>query len=399
MKRFIAMCLAALMIVSASVVAGAAAADWTPGNGAHIVSKEGEIISENTPVTVTDGADGTVVVKHGGYYQTGENWAGVASNGLYNINGLEVTVKFDVIPEVTAEDDCWICFDLLKEPFMFYTNPTSKNPGFMNLIRFGRAYIEVYEGVEAFSQVYNSQTDNPGFFTLKSGDVVTAKWEYITEPVIGYKCTFTINEENVFELPYVAENLVDCFPDGKAHVVLNCNLKGSEKDAFTYTIVNIKDGVEKTQEEIDAVAAIRAENERAAKAEEASKYITDAEERINKAIGNVDESGVEEAVAKLQEGKDALAAAKAAVEAGAFDEVEGYCDTAKDAAKDAEKLVREANRAAGLPADGAQTNNEATTGAEVEEGSSNIGLIIAIIVIAIVVIAAVVVVVLKKKKN
>ncbi len=405
MKRFIAMCLAALMIVSsAAIVASAAAADWTPGNGAHIVAnkpdaygKPGDIVEENTPVTVTDGADG-VVITHGGYYQTGENWAGVVSSEKYNINGLEVTVRFDTIPDVVAEDDCWICFDLLSQPFMFYASDVAKNPGFMCLARFSRGYLEVYEGVSAFSQVYNSQSEIPGFFAIKSGDVVTVKWDYVTDPVPAYTTTFKINDET-FTLPYAAENLVDCFADGKAHIALNCNLLGSQKDAFKYTILNVTDGAEKTQEEIDAVATIRAEKERAENEAAAEGEITAAEERVNKAVEAANASDVAEAIAKAEEAVVALDAAKAAREAGNYGEIADLCDVAKDAAKDAEKLVREANRAAGIdPATGEAAENTETNEAAGESGS-NIGLIIAIIAIVVVIIAVVAVVVLKKKKN
>ncbi len=399
MKRFIAMCLSALMIISCvSVVASAAAADWTPGNGSHIVVG-GEVVQENTPVTVTDGADG-VVVTHGGYYQDGKNWSGVASNEKYNINGLEVTVRFDTIPEVTAADDCWICFDLLSKPSMFDVTDIPGNPGFMCLIRFGLGFVQVFEGVESFNMVYDSQIDNPGFFTISSGDVITAKWEYVVDPTPVYEVTFTKNGKDSFTLPYTQENLVDCFADGKAHVVLNCNLIESQKDAFKYTILSVKDGVEKTQEEIDAVATIRAETEMAETMAKVNSEISDTEERVNKAVATATEADLAEAIAKAEEGVAALEAAKAAKEAGNFEEIEALCDTAKDAAKDAEKMVRDANRAAGVdPVTGEATENEENNETNKGEDGGISPIIIIAIIAAIVIVAAVVVIVLKKKKN
>jgi len=398
MKRFIAMCLSALMIISCvSVVASAAAADWTPGNGSHIVVG-GEVLEENTPVTVTDGADG-VVVTHGGYYQDGKNWSGVASNEKYNINGLEVTVRFDTIPEVTAADDCWICFDLLSKPSMFDVTDVPGNPGFMSLIRFGLGFIQVFDGVESFNMVYDSQIDNPGFFTISSGDVITAKWEYIVDPTPAYEVTFTKNGKDSFTLPYTQENLVDCFADGKAHVVLNCNLIESQKDAFKYTILSVTDGVEKTQEEIDAVATIRAEAEIAENIKKGGQEIELAEEAVNKAIAEAEEANVAEATAKVEEAVAALDAAKAALEAGSFEEIEDLCDTAKDAANDARKMIRDAKEDAGETSETADGESDAENNENSGEKDGIDPIVAIAIIAAIVIVAAVVVIVLKKKKN
>ena len=349
MKKLLSVCLAALMLVaSVSVVAFAAASDWTPGNGFHIVDKEGNVVSENTPVTVTDVADG-VQVMHGGYYQNGKNWGGVASTGEYNLNGLEVTVRFDQVPEVTAEDDCWIAVDFLEKGQMFDVQDIAGNRGFMCLVRFGRPYLEVYEGASSFGQIYNSQSyDKNEIFSVVSGDTLTFKVTYADGT---YHFTYTKNNEEPFEIPYTFTQLVDVFKQGKAHIAIAANLKGSEKDAFKYTITNVTDGAVKTEEEIAAEDAAIAEAEEEKKAAEEAKK---AEEEAKKA---------EE---EKKAAEEARKAAEEAVNGTSEDKADNTADTAVDTAKD---------------------------------GGLSTGAIVAIVIVVVVIIAVVVAVVLKKKKK
>ena len=349
LKKLLSVCLAALMLVaSVSVVAFAAASDWTPGNGFHIVDKEGNVVSENTPVTVTDVADG-VQVMHGGYYQNGKNWGGVASTGEYNLNGLEVTVRFDQVPEVTAEDDCWIAVDFLEKGQMFDVQDIAGNRGFMCLVRFGRPYLEVYEGASSFGQIYNSQSyDKNEIFSVVSGDTLTFKVTYADGT---YHFTYTKNNEEPFEIPYTFTQLVDVFKQGKAHIAIAANLKGSEKDAFKYTITNVTDGAVKTEEEIAAEDAAIAEAEEEKKAAEEAKK---AEEEAKKA---------EE---EKKAAEEARKAAEEAVNGTSEDKADNTADTAVDTAKD---------------------------------GGLSTGAIVAIVIVVVVIIAVVVAVVLKKKKK
>ena len=353
MKKLLSVCLAALMLVaSVSVVAFAAASDWTPGNGFHIVDKEGNVVSENTPVTVTDVADG-VQVMHGGYYQNGKNWGGVASTGEYNLNGLEVTVRFDQVPEVTAEDDCWIAVDFLEKGQMFDVQDIAGNRGFMCLVRFGRPYLEVYEGASSFSQIYNSQGyDKNEIFSVVSGDTLTFKVTYADGT---YHFTYTKNNEEPFEIPYTFTQLVDVFKQGKAHIAIAANLKGSEKDAFKYTITNVTDGAVKTEEEIAAEDAAIAEAQ--AKAEEEKK----AAEEAKKA-----EEEAKKAEEEKKAAEEARKAAEEAVNGTSKDKADNTADTAVDTAKD---------------------------------GGLSTGAIVAIVIVVVVIIAVVVAVVLKKKKK
>ena len=360
MKKLLSMCLAALAVAaSVSVAAYAAAADWTPGNGFHIVDTDGNVVSENSPVTVTDTADG-VEVMHGGYYQTGANWGGVASKEAYNLNGLEVTVRLDKFPEVSAADDCWVAVNFLEKGQMFDVKDVPGNRGFMCLVRFGRPYLEIYDGAEGFKQIFNTQSvfDRNEIFSLAQGDVIKFRVDYNGL----YQFTYTKNDEEPYVIPYNFTQLSEAFKDGKAHIAMACNLKGSEENEFVYTITNVTDGTPKTAEEIAneeaAIAEALAAAEKAAE-EEAARLA--AEQEAKRA-----EKEAEEKAAAEQAAKEALEAAQQAAS--------GEADTTDAAADTADEVVE-------------------------EENNSNVGLIVAIVIIAVVIIAVIVVVVLKKKKK
>lgn len=345
MKKFLSMCLVALMLVSCvSVVASAAAADWVAGNGFNIVKRnaegKGEVVENNTPVTVTDAADG-VYITHGGYYQDGINWGGVASKEKYNLNGFEMVVRYDEVPTVTADDDCWMTFSFLEKPEMFQVGNIAGNRGFMPLIRFGKPYVEFREGVGGFAKLSDTQADpRTSMFAIKSGDVVTYSVDYTEDflYVVGIKV-------NDLEYTNKFSQYSELFADGKAHIITACSLMGAEKDAFKYTILSVKDGVEKTAEDIAAEAAAKEEKAKLEAEEEARKE------------------------AEKQKKKEEREKQKAAEEAG---------EVADDKKGD--------------------DKNEATTDI-VEETGSNVIVWVIVAIAAVAIIAVVVVVVLKKKKN
>ena len=209
---------------------------FVPGNGFNIVKKNGETretTAKNSPVTVAD-AEGGVKVSHGGYYEDGKNWGGVATKDAYTLDGLSVTIRFDKIPTVSSGDDCWISVDFLAKPQLFQVGDIAGNPGFMNLMRFGSKKLEVYDGITAFKGLAATGYDE-NMFGIKSGDTVT-----VSAKLDGDYYTFTfVNGAKSYEWTHESEELADCFKDGKAHIAIAASLLGSDKDAFEYTITDI----------------------------------------------------------------------------------------------------------------------------------------------------------------
>lgn len=206
---------------------------FAPGNGYHLIGKDNAVVAENSPVTVAD-AEGGVEVKHGGYYQDGKNWGGVAFKEAHMVDGLSVTVKFDEVPETTAADDCWISIDFLAKPQLFQVGDVKGNPGFMNLIRFGKPNWELYEGISSWKGIHTTKENNE-MFAVKSGDVVTMSAKLNGE-VYEFTCT---NGDKSFTWKHDNADFAKVFEDDKAYVVVSASLKGSEKDAFKYTITDI----------------------------------------------------------------------------------------------------------------------------------------------------------------
>lgn len=216
---------ALLLIISALFVAftcipasAKGASDWVAGNGFLIDGK-------NSPVTVTETADG-VQVSHGGYYVNGVDWGGIASANKYKIDGLSVDVRFDTVP--TPNDDNWIYIGFLSKPQLFQVGDIPGNPGYVCLIRFNSSTWEHYECVDSFAQSY-AQTDNS--FAVKSGDtlkfaVKVVNGEYVIT-LNGVEC-----DTNFSNLPAV-------FPDGEAYIVISASQKDSAADAFKYTILSV----------------------------------------------------------------------------------------------------------------------------------------------------------------
>ena len=209
-----------------------AADSFVAGNGYHLVSLDNEVTAENSPVTVADAEDG-VAVSHGGYYQNGVNWGGVAFNEAHTLDGLSVTVRFDEVPTVTSSDDCWISFDFLTKPQLFQVGDVAGNPGFMNLVRFGAPAWELYEGITSWK---NIARENNAMFAIKTGDVVTVSAKLNGNGLYEFTC---INGDKTFTWTHDNPQFADVFADGKAYVVVSASLKGSQKDAFKYTITDI----------------------------------------------------------------------------------------------------------------------------------------------------------------
>lgn len=241
MKKIISAIFASVLLCTAAAVVCSAedTQNWTVGNGYNIVVPNGEEngkteVEKNSPVTVTENADGTVKVSHGGYYQNGENWGGVASKNTYTVDGLSITVKFDKVPEVAAGTDCWAYIGVLEKPQMFKVGAVPENKGFMNLIRFSNDKWEIYNGINSFSIL--GAADGDGVFALKSGDVVTVSFNKTESG--RYEVTFDNNGKKITHGTLV--NLDSAFADGKAHVVVSASCLGSSAGDFEYTITSIK---------------------------------------------------------------------------------------------------------------------------------------------------------------
>lgn len=288
MRKFLIYCIVAMMLVaSLPAVVSAAASDWEKGNGFHVYQSAdpatpkvtaGRVqVEQNSPVTISD-ADGEYGVKvaHKGYYETGDNWGGVVSKEKFGLNGLKIAVDFEKVPVVDGSDDCWIAIDLVDEPRAFRTNDPY-NPGFIDLIRFGRPEIELY-GSKGWGKVGQSGI-NGGDFAVKSGDSLELNVRY---ELGQYIMTFTHNGTAVFEVPaeLTLQASDEVFAEGKAHALVMASCFGVDK-GFEYT-VNVLPGVPLTEEEVANKAFERAKAADVKTANEAVKEIeeilADAEE-------------------------------------------------------------------------------------------------------------------------
>lgn len=411
MKKFLAIALASLAVAATTAVAAYAeapkAADFTANNGFFIYEGKNTKTDVQDKPTLTDTDKGLQVV-HGGYYAGGDNCGGLVSTEKYDLNGFEATVYFETAPEVTTDTDCWVAFDFLAAPRAFYTNnfnlegDNPGNQGVLDLVRFGKPYIEIYDGISGFSQVYNSQgadaTQN-GIFSITSGTTLTVKM--VRNATGTYTMTFAREGFDDFEIPYELP-MADVFADGKAHfsVIASCEI--APEDGWTYYITDIKNGAEMTEEEIAAIAAAKEAEALAAKTEEAKKETDKAMEKAEEAMEKATATGDEAAIAKAQEAVDAATASYTAIDEQNWEEAQTQSDLARDYAKEANDLSKEAAK-----------NNEATDDAEDDKTadaaedktddasvSSNGGVSpIVWVIIVIVVIAVVVVIVLVSKKK
>lgn len=407
MKKFLSLALATVAVFATASIAAYAeapkAADFKANNGFFIYEGKENKTDVQDPADLSDTDKGLKIV-HGGYYSSGENCGGVVSNEKYDLNGFEATVYFEKAPEVTTDTDCWVAMDFLAAPRAFYTgdfNVETGNQGMLDLIRFGKPYIEVYEGITGFSQVYNSQgvdASTNEMFSIKNDTTLTVK---IARNEDGtYKMTYAREGFEDFELPY-AFPMNDVFPDGKAYfsVIASCEI--APADGWTYYITDVKNGVEMSAEEIAAIAKAKEEAELAAKVEDANKEVTAAEGKATEAMEKAEAAGSDDAKAKAQEALDAIAAAKAAVEEKNFDEAYAQSELARDYAKEANDLSKEATKGAvGENTDDPKTENTENTenNDQKVESKGNSTWIIILIAVVVVVVIVVIVVATKKKK-
>ena len=407
MKKFLSLALATVAVFATASIAAYAeapkAADFKANNGFFIYEGKENKTDVQDPADLSDTDKGLKIV-HGGYYSSGENCGGVVSNEKYDLNGFEATVYFEKAPEVTTDTDCWVAMDFLAAPRAFYTgdfNVETGNQGMLDLIRFGKPYIEVYEGITGFSQVYNSQgvdASTNEMFSIKNDTTLTVK---IARNEDGtYKMTYAREGFEDFELPY-AFPMNDVFPDGKAYfsVIASCEI--APADGWTYYITDVKNGTEMTEEEIAAIAKAKEEAELAAKVEDANKEVTAAEGKATEAMEKAEAAGSDDAKAKAQEALDAIAAAKAAVEEKNFDEAYAQSELARDYAKEANDLSKEATKGAdGETTDNPKAENTDNTDNNDQkvESKGNSTWIIILIAVVVVVVIVVIVVATKKKK-
>lgn len=411
MKKFLSFALVAVMLVAAvSVIAFAEApkaADFTANNGFFIYDGKENNTEVQDPATLTDTAQGLQIV-HGGYYTSGDNCGGVVSTNKYDLNGFEATIYFEKAPEVTTETDCWVAVDFLAAPRGFYTNnfnlegENPGNQGILDLIRFGKPYLEVYNGITDFNQVYNTQSVDATvneMFAIKSGTTLTVK---VARNENGtYQLTFAREGFEDFVVPYEFP-VQDVFPDGKAHfsVIASCEI--APEDGWTYYITDVKNGAEMTAEEIAAIQEAKAAAELAAMTEEYKKETDRAMEKANEAMEEAQATGDEAAIAKAQEAVDAANASYAAIDAQNWEEAQTQSDLARDYAKEAGDLSKAAQEAAEPTEEPVDPENPGTENNQQSQDTASSGgvspvvwIVIAIVVIVVIVVIAVVA---KKKK-
>ena len=207
---------------------------FVAGNGFNVKGKDNAELSADDRKVTVEKTDAGITVSHGGYYNNGENWGGVALKNAEKLDGMSVTIKFDKVPEVKAGHDCWISVDFLKKPELFKVGNVSGNPGFMNLIRFSHQKWELYEGITKFGGIKNieSATD---MFSVKSGDEITVSARLVDG---FYEFTYVKGDDKA-SYKYESEEFTKLFDDGKAHLVIGASCDGTGKDAFKYTITNL----------------------------------------------------------------------------------------------------------------------------------------------------------------
>ncbi|MBQ9086661.1 MAG: hypothetical protein IJY47_05690 [Clostridia bacterium] len=403
MKKVLSFLLITIFLLSAlSTVTFAAApqtSDFVAGTGFFVY--EGSTKKDRDIPTLTQITDG-VQVSHGGWYASGADYGGIISAQKVDLNGFEITVKFNNIPTYSG-DDCWIAFDFLAAQRGFYTDNfdvATGNKGMMNLIRYGNGGFQAMDGLTSFS---GKKTVSNDLFKFKTGDVVTLT---VNRTAVG-DYTYTFKKEGVAD-PVVIDYdypMDELFSDGKAYFSLAASSKKSVADDFVYTITNVKNGTAMTAADRAAIEAAKRGADAAATLAEANARITSANNTVQKAITRAQACGSDEALAKANKGAAKVAEAKTTVESGTFtlDNIKELCTEATNLAKAANNLSKEAENAATDTE--SETESQAVTEAQTQatdtadEGGFP-GWAIALIVGGAVVIVAVVVilVVVRKKK-
>ncbi|MCI8387934.1 MAG: hypothetical protein HFE63_05650 [Clostridiales bacterium] len=224
MKKFVSILSAAILAASAVLPVSAVgeSAQWKAGNGF-------QIDGANSPVTITETDDG-IQASWGGYYAAGDNWGGIASKDVYDLDGFSIEFRVDKIPNTGT--DTWMSFSFLQNADSFYTGGDfSKNLGIQNLVRYrGNNNDDPYLDNRGPNGWDTIATDNNAAFGIKEGDTVT-----VSLAKKGDKYRITINgveSSAEYDMSKVA-------PDGKAHFVLMASMKDSPKDGFQFTITKI----------------------------------------------------------------------------------------------------------------------------------------------------------------
>lgn len=208
---------------------------FAAGNGFAVTGKDKTELSEDDRIVSVAKSDNGVTVSHGGYYTDGKNWGGVAIKDAHKLDGMSVTIKFDVVPEVSSGEDCWVSLCFLQKPQLFQVGDVAGNKGFMNLIRFSSNKWEIYEGKSQFTGKETLMATSGNTFALKSGDEVT-----ISAKLVDGKYEFTYTKgDDVIVCKYDDAEFADVFEDGKAHFVISASCNGTSKNAFKYTITDV----------------------------------------------------------------------------------------------------------------------------------------------------------------
>ncbi len=401
MKKFLSFAIVAVLLSVAAFAAMPKADDFVANNGFFVFDNEAGAFTEiRDTATVEDTAKGVKVV-HGGYYSSGDNFGGVASAEAYDLNGFEVTILFEELPEVAADTDTWIAIDFLAAQRGFFTgnfDPNNGgNNGIITLLRWARPWTE-FHGPGSWSTTYESSgldaTQN-AMFALKAGDSLTIK---INRTELNMY-TYTYSKEGFedFTVPYEFD-LASILPDGKAYLVIAPSCRTSGEDAFTYYITDVKNGTPYTEEELAAIEAAKLAAENAAKREEAVKETDAAKEKAEEAMAEAEAIGDEDAIAKAQDALDAVAASYEAIEAEDWEEARAQSDLARDYVKESGDFVKAAEKAAEGEDENNETGDVAGDETKGEDDDNKFPVVPVIIVVAVVLVAVVAVVVIKKKK-
>lgn len=201
---------------------------WNVGNGYNLVDMSGNVVANNSAVTKSNETETEITVKYGGYYQGTANWSGAALKEAVTVDGLEIEVSYTELP---SSVDCWAYIGVLADPSIFSTT-TPYNNGYVNLIRYYDDNLAVY-GTTAWNPAIGTYGAGEGFFAIEAGDVLRVCFDKNAEGT--YDITYVKNGTEFFQLP-VALDLEAALGGTTGYPVVSASCKGSEADAFEYTV-------------------------------------------------------------------------------------------------------------------------------------------------------------------
>ncbi len=410
MKKFLSIALVAVLLCASFIVLAEApkAEDAVVGNGFYLVTREeGSETNDRSeapsPVTVVDDEKG-LKVSHGGYFESSDNWGGVAINKEYDLNGLEVTVFFEKVPEITETTDCWVAIDFLKAPTTFsvgnFNVEEGGNQGIEQLIIFSIPCVRLYTGINEFSQAYSSEkeeADVNAMFAIESG--TTLKVRVDRNEVGEYTLTYD-NGYKTWTAPY-AYPLNEIFTEGKAYPVVMASCFNSGENDFVYYITDITNGEPLTAEEIAAINAAKLGAELGAKAEAATKEFEAAKAKVDEIAESAKEAG-ETAIAKAADAAAAISAAKEALDVNDFETVSAKVSEALDLVKETKDEIKNAAKAAEEAAkneDKTEEKKDETPAKDAAAPAASGNSPWLWIILAAVVVAVVVIIIVSSKKK